>query len=54
VQAASDQHDHVREAIFRVTELVFGNSTDLDAGNGMLHPDAGAREFTVVALLARL
>jgi len=53
VQAAGDQHNHVRKAIFRVTELVFSNPTNLDAGNGMLdaHPRAG--EFAIVALLAR-
>jgi hypothetical protein len=54
VQATSDQHNHVREAVFRVTKLVLGSPTDFDAGNRMLDPDACAREFPVAALLARL
>jgi len=54
VQATSDQHDHIRKAVFRVAKLVFGNPTDFDAGNRMLDPDACAREFAVAALLARL
>jgi hypothetical protein len=53
VQATSDQHDHVRKAVFRVAELVFGNPADFDASNRMLHPDTRARQFTIVALLAR-
>jgi hypothetical protein len=53
MQATSNQHDHIRETIFRVAELVFGNPTDLDAGNCMLHPDTRPRQFTIVALLAR-
>jgi hypothetical protein len=43
VQATSDQHDHIRKAVFRVAKLVFGNPTDFDAGNRMLDPDACAR-----------
>lgn len=53
VQPTSDQHSHVRKAVFGVTELVFGNSTDLDAGNRMLDANPRARQFTIVALLAR-
>jgi hypothetical protein len=53
VQPTSDQHSHVRKAVFGVTELVFGNSTDLDASNRMLDPNPRARQFTIVALLAR-
>ena len=53
VQPTSDQHSHVRKAVFGVTELVFGNSTDLDAGNRMLDTNPRARQFTIVALLAR-
>jgi len=52
VQATSDQHDHIRKAVFRIAELVFGNPADFDAGNGMLHPDTRTRQFSVVALLA--
>jgi hypothetical protein len=52
VQATSDQHDHVREAGFRVAQLVFGNPTDFEAGNCMFDPDARARQFAIVALLA--
>jgi hypothetical protein len=53
VQATRDQHNHVREAVFRVAKLVFGNPTDFDAGNGMFHADPCPRQFAVVALLAR-
>ncbi len=52
VQATGNEHDQVRKAIFRVTELVFGRPTDFDAGNRMLNSDARARQFTIVALLA--
>jgi len=52
VQATSDQHDHIRKAVFRVAKLVFGNPTDLDAGNGMLDPDTCPRQLAIVALLA--
>jgi hypothetical protein len=52
VQATSDQHDHLRKTICRVAKLVFGNPTNLDAGNRMLDPDTRARQLAIVALLA--
>ncbi len=53
VQATGDQHNHVRETILCVTKSVFGNPTNLDAGNGMLDSDTRARQGAIVALLAR-
>ena len=52
MQATGDQHNHVREAIFRVAQLVFGNPADFDTGNCMLDSDARPGQFPVVALLA--
>ena len=54
VQTTGNGHDSIREALRRVPQLVFGNATDLDSGNGMLHSYPHPGELTVVALLARL
>ncbi len=63
VQATGDQHDHVRKAVSRVAKLVFGNPADFgyeiigtynfDARNRMFDADACARQFAIVALLAK-
>jgi hypothetical protein len=52
VQATSDHHDHIRKALFRVAQWVFGNPTDFDAGNCVFDPNTRARQFAIVALLA--
>jgi hypothetical protein len=51
VQPTRDEHNHVRKAVFGVTELVFGNPTNLDASNRMLDPNPRARQFAVTAFL---
>jgi hypothetical protein len=43
VQPTGDLHRTIRQAVGEVAKLVFGNSADLDPGDGMFDtdPDAG-------------
>jgi len=54
VKPTGDLHDPVREAVRGVAELVFGNPTNLDASDRMLHADARPRQMAIVPFLARL
>jgi hypothetical protein len=54
VEPTGDVHDAIRQAIRGVAELVFGNPTDLDPSDRMLHAHARPRQMAIVSFLARL
>jgi len=53
VQPTGDLHGLIRRSICEVAKLIFGNPTDLDPGDGMLHPHADPRQLPVVSFLGR-
>jgi len=53
VQAARNRHDDIGEPVSRVTEVVFGNATDLHARHRMFDPHPCSRQMAIVPLLAR-
>jgi len=53
VQATGNDHDKIGTPLGRVTELVFGDATDLHPRHRMLHAHSGAGQVAIVPFLAR-
>jgi hypothetical protein len=51
VQTTGDLHGLIRRSVCEVAKLIFGNPTDLDPGDGMLHPHTDPRQFSVMPFL---
>jgi hypothetical protein len=47
VQAASDQHDQIRELIFGVPQDIFDDPTALDTGQGVFDFDANLGKLAI-------
>ncbi len=53
VQATGNLDDNIGQAFRRIAELIFGDATDLDSRDRVLHPHSRPRQVAIVPFLAR-